>query len=608
MNQVLSPVEHGYAFKIASAWRGTLPLTELIDYGNVLGSAGLHELVAVLYETWLAHNATPFNHFVHFNLGATYNTLARFDDARKAYLRAIELSPGFAQPHFNLGMIYERMGQPQAALAEWMWVAHTVSPNDLEHRSFRLQAMNNLGRLFEIEKKYADAHDWLCRSLDVEPDQNDVLHHLVFLRAKMCTWPVYAPLPRVSVDAMRRATSALAMISQSDDPEAQLRAARHYVETKTNCDVPALTERRGYGHAKLRIGYLSSDLCLHPVAMLTAELFELHDREHFEVYAYCWTREDGSSLRKRVIDAVDHFERIGELSDEAAAQRIRADEIDILIDLQGQTFGARTGILAARPAPIQITYLGLPATTGFPFIDYVIADRFLIPEDSAKYYSETPLYLPDVYQVSDRQRVIGDVPTRERAGLPPTGFVFCSLNNNFKFTPEMFDVWMRILSRVPGSVLWLLADNPYAEANLRREAQQRGVDGARLIFAPRVAPQDYLARLSAADLFLDTFPFNAGTTANDALWAGLPVLTRTGRTFASRMAGALLTAGGLPELITADVRDYEDKAVALALDPGALAHLRARLADVKRDGVLFDTPRFVRNLEKEFTRLVDELG
>jgi predicted O-linked N-acetylglucosamine transferase (SPINDLY family) len=435
-----------------------------------------------------------------------------------------------------------------------------------------------------------------------------VLHHWVFLRAKQCEWPVYAPVDGVDPELMRQSTSALAMIALSEDPEVQLAAARNYVRNKINCDVPALSGSNAYGHKKIRIAYLSSDFCLHPVAMLTAELFELHDRDRFEVYGYCWSREDGSAIRKRIIRSMDHFEPIHELSDETAAKLIREQEIDILIDLHGQTLGARANLLAYRPAPIQITYLGLPATTGFPFIDYVIADRFLIPQESAQFYTEKPLYMPDVYQVSDRKRVCAPVPSRESCGLPSDGFVFCSFNNNYKFTPEIFGIWMNILRRVPGSVLWLLADNPWAEANLRKEAGRLGVDQSRLVFAPRVAPEIYLARYGVADLFLDTFPFNAGTTANDALWMGLPVLTYSGRSFASRMAGALLTAAEQNELITYNLHDYEEKAVALANAPGKCRRIRKNLKEVRESGKLFDVQRFVGNLEEHFGRLVGELG
>ena len=429
----------------------------------------------------------------------------------------------------------------------------------------------------------------------------------MFLRAKQCEWPVYDTVPGLDEATLRRCTSALAMISQSQDPQEQLDAARQFVQHKVRLDVPRLSPTQPYGHRKLRIAYCSSDLCLHPVAMLTAELFELHDRSRFELYAFDWSREDGSGLRQRVVKAFDHFERIHTLTDEAAARLIRSHEIDILVDLQGQTLGARPNMLAYRPAPVQVTWLGLPATTGLPFIDHVIADRYLIPESAQAYYSEKVLYLPDVYQVSDRQRQHSAPPTRAACGLPEQAFVFCSFNNNYKITPEMFGAWMRILQRTPGSVLWLLADNPWAQHNLQRQAVAAGVDAARLVFANRALPADYLARYAVADLFLDAFPFNGGTTANDALWMGLPVLTRSGQTFASRMAGALLTAAGLPELVTTELVAYEDKAVQLAARPAEVQRLRQHLQQVRDHGVLFDTPRLVKQLESQFEHLVDAL-
>jgi predicted O-linked N-acetylglucosamine transferase (SPINDLY family) len=398
------------------------------------------------------------------------------------------------------------------------------------------------------------------------------------------------------------------MLSVSDDPEHQLAAARRFVAKKINSSVPKLANPKGYGHKRIRIAYVSSDFSNHPVSMLTVPLYELHDRSRFEVFGYCWSPEDGSPLRQRVMTAMDHFTRIDKMSDEAAAKLIRQHEIDILVDLQGQTAGARANLLAYRPAPIQITYLGLPATTGLPSIDYVIADRFLIPEDAAPYYSEKPLYMPDIYQVSDRKRAVGPAPSRASCALSENGFVFCSLNNNYKFTPEVFDVWMRILHRTPDSVLWLLADNDTAKANLLKEAQARGIDASRIVFAGRVAPENYLARYRAADLFLDTFPFNAGTTANDALWMGLPVLTYTGRSFASRMAGALLTAAQLPELITYNLHDYEEKAVSLATHPQECQRLRTQLNQVHETGALFDSPLFVKNLEDRLLQLVAKAG
>ncbi|HSW14891.1 MAG TPA: tetratricopeptide repeat protein [Solimonas sp.] len=601
------PAETDFASKIQLAWQRKLDMAELFDYAARLEAGRQYPLAAILYQTWLGRNQTPQNHCAYFNLGVTLLNAGEVEAAKNAYLNAIGLAPGFIQAHFNLGLVYERLNSPDAAIAEWSWVVGNTSVTQADQRSFRLMALNNLGRLHENARRYSEAISCLTTSLTIEPNQPDALHHLVFLRARQCEWPVYAPIPGVEPQLMHDSTSAMAMIAISDDPDAQLAAARRFVAKKINLDVPRLSAGKGYGHKRIRVGYLSSDFCLHPVAMLTAELFELHDRKKFEVFGYCWSRDDGSALRRRVIAAMDHFERINDIGDEAAARLVREHEIDILVDLQGQTLGARPNLLAYRPAPIQITYLGLPATTGLPFIDYVIADRFLIPKKYARYYSEKPLYMPDVYQVSDRQRVSAPVPSRESCGLPQDAFVFCCFNNNYKFTAEVFQVWMNILRRTPGSVLWLLSDNSGAEANMRKEARRLGMDERRIVFAQRAAPEQYLARYGVADLFLDSFPFNAGTTANDALWMGLPLLTCSGRSFASRMAGALLTAAGLEELISDNFRDYEEKAVALAASPGNYQQLRQQVAQLREGSALFDTPLFVRNLEKHFRRLVGAL-
>lgn len=594
----------GFASSTLLAYRGELPFLDLINQAAELESGGHLALAVVLYDTWLAHTQTPYNHAALFNLATTLTNLGELGRAEEAYRKAIALAPGFVHPRLNLGLLHERRGHIEEALAEWRWI-DLNGPRDESNLPIVLLALNHLGRVCEARKELLQASDFLARSLELNPDQTDVIHHWVFLRQKQCLWPVYGRLQGLSEAAMRESTSALAMLSISDDPAAQLTAALNFVDKKITHGLPELALRNGYGHSKIRIAYCSSDFCLHPVSLLTVEMFELHDRDKFEVYGFCWSPEDGSALRQRVKSAMDHFFTIHHLSDEAAAQLIRSHEIDVLVDLQGQTAGARANILGYRPAPIQITYLGLPATTGLPAIDYVIADEFLIPPTQALYYSETPLYMPDVYQVSDRQRVSAEAPTRASCGLPDSAFVFCSLNNSYKYTPEVYDVWMRLLQAVPNSVLWLLADNPWAEANLRREAQQRGVAENRLVFATRVSPENYLARFAVADLFLDTFPFNAGTTANDCLWAGCPLLTLTGRSFASRMAGALLTAAGLSELVTYDVASYQATALALATDSERCARLRAHLREVRHSGVLFDTPRFMIALESRLCALVE---
>lgn len=596
-----------FASNVLLAWNGKLAFPDLIHCASELESDGFSALAAVLYQTWLARVPSPYGHAAYFNLGATLSNLGDLAGAEVAYRQAIARAPGFIHPRLNLGLLLERGGHSDHAMAEWQWIVQN-GPRDETNLPLVILALNHLGRVLEVVKRFPEALARLTESLLLNPDQPDVLHHLVFLRQKQCSWPVYADVAGVSKASMRESTSALAMLSVSDDPQEQLHAARQFVETKLAKNLPQLTDGRAYGHSKLRIAYCSSDFCLHPVSLLTVELFELHNRDAFEVYGFCWSPEDGSTTRQRVKQAMDHFFTIHQMGDEEAARLIRAHEIDILVDLQGQTSGARANILGYRPAPIQITYLGLPATTGFPTIDYVIADAFLIPPSQAQFYTEKPLYMPHVYQVSDRKRVSGPQPTRASCGLPEQGFVFCSFNNSYKYTPEVFDVWLSLLKKVPGSVLWLLADNPWAEQNLRKVAQAQGFAPERLIFATRVSPENYLARYLIADLFLDTFPFNAGTTANDCLWMGCPLVTLTGRSFGARMAGALLTAAGLPELISYNLADYEAAALALATDPVRCAQLRDKLGAVRAHGVLFDTPLFVRDLEARLQQLVEGLA
>lgn len=596
--------DNTYESLLMAAWNGQMDLGLLIGSAEQLVKEGKAPLGAVLYQTWLKRTpASPVAHAVHFNLGAVLSNIGDLEGAKTSYLDAIAVAPTFVQPRLNLALVYERLGNLDEAVAQWQWVDNNVSWVPADNRLFVISALNNLGRVLEMRKQYFEALAYLNKSLSLNPNQEDVLHHWVFIRAKQCAWPVYQPMTGVSEEMMRRSTSALAMIALSDDPQEQLDAARRYAEKSVLKNLPALADNKGYGHRKIRIGYCSSDFTMHPVSMLMVELFELHDREKFEIYGFCWSPEDGSPMRQRVINTMDHFIRINTLTDAEAAKLIRENEIDVLVDLQGQTAGARANILSYRPARIQITYLGLPATTGLPNVDYVIADRFLIPEEMARYYSEKPLYMPDIYQVSDRKRIVSAIPDRASCGLPEGAFVFCSFNNNYKYTPEMFAAWMRILKRVKNSVLWLLADNPWAKENLLREAAAQGIASERLIFGGRVSPENYLARYGAADLFLDTYPFNAGTTANDALFMGLPVLTRCGGPFASRMAGALLTAAKLPELIHYNIESYEEMAVFLANNRDELAKFKDRLQAEKVSGVLFDTERFARNLEAKLEEL-----
>jgi predicted O-linked N-acetylglucosamine transferase (SPINDLY family) len=360
-------------------------------------------------------------------------------------------------------------------------------------------------------------------------------------------------------------------------------------------------------HERIRIAYLSADFHLHATSQLMAELFERHDRERFEVSAWSFGPETGDAMRARLRAAFEIFHDVRDVSDDDVAARLRATGIDIAVDLKGYSKDGRPGIFARRVAPIQVNYLGYPGTTGADCMDYIIGDAEVIPEGHEAYYSEQVVRLPDSYQVNDTKRLIADrTPTRAEAGLPASGFVFCCFNNNYKITPEVFDVWMRLLKAVPGSVLWLLEDNAAASRNLRREAGARGVDAERLVFAGRVLPPAHLARQRLADLFLDTLPCNAHTTASDALWAGLPLLTCRGNAFAGRVAGSLLRAVGLPELITDDLGTYEALALRLATTPGELSALKARLSQNRLTHPLFDIDRYRRHLESAYVTMAEQ--
>lgn len=600
------PVHSDYANWIQRIWQKQVKFPDLVTYASQPDFSP--SLAAVLYQTWLKRNPSPFNAFAWFNLGVILFSEKDLAGALEAYEAALALKPSFIPARFNLGLVFEEQGKFEEAIEQWKTVEETAKPEIPDEFAVLISALNSTGRLQETLMQYQPACAALEKSLLLKPAQKDVIHHLIFMRQKQCQWPIYAPVGETDSETLRSGTSALAMLNVSDDPAAQLRAALSYSEAKIPSNLSRFAPARSYHHDKIRIAYCSGDFCTHPVAMLMVELLEEHDREKFEIYAFCWSPNDGSGLRQRVIQGVDHYIPIHELSEADSAWLIREYEIDILVDLHGQTSNARIQMLAHRPAPIQITYLGLPATTGLPGIDYVIADRYLIPEEYARFYSEKPLYMPDVYQVSDRKRENSPAPTRKSCGLPARKFVFCSFNNNHKYTLEVFTTWMNILRRVPNSVLWLLADNPWAKENLQKQAKAQGIDPKRLVFAERTLPADYLARYLVADLFLDTFPFNAGTTANDALWMGLPVLTMSGRSFASRMAGALLTAAGLPELITHDLEDYENKAVELAQDAKLRKALHQKLAGAKMNRPLFNTTQFARNLEVHYTQLIEDFN
>jgi len=580
---------------------GALGIVELFDVAQRLSGARHSDKAQALYRMWLDNTKSPLAYAAHFNLAV----LQAENDAAAAeasYRAALAHNPQFVEGLLNLGTLLERLKRPEESLELWRRAVDLSPPNTPPTRALRVQALNNLGRLQEILKRMPEAEAALAESLRLEPEQRNVITHWVHLRQKQCNWPVFDTRIGISERKLLDGTSALAMLSASPEPIEQVGASQRYVEEKVLKGVAPMATA-GYKHERLRIGYLSSDFCSHAVSILTAELYGLHDRSKFEVFGFCWSHEDGSPLRARVIAGMDHHIRIGALSDLEAAQLIRACEIDILVDLHGLTLNARHNILSHRPAPVQVTWLGLPGPTALPEIDYVISDPFVMPPELEPFFTEKPLHMPHTFQINDRQRQIGVKPTRASCGLPEDAYVFCAFNNTFKIIPEIFDSWMRIMRNVPNSMLWLVADGDIVRSNLQREAKQRGVDPDRLLFAKRVAPADYLARFQVADLFLDTNPFGGGTTASDALWAGLPVLTCAGKTFSSRMAGSLLRAVGLPELVTFTMADYEALAIKLGNDRGYTAELHKKLDDNRLTTPLFDSERFVRDLERRFLEI-----
>jgi protein O-GlcNAc transferase len=358
------------------------------------------------------------------------------------------------------------------------------------------------------------------------------------------------------------------------------------------------------GHDKLRIAYLSGDFREHVVSSQTAELFELHDRTLHEIYGISFGIDDRSEIRTRLTQVFDQFHDVRSRSDHDVARLVSDLQIDIAIDLTGLTQGCRPGIFAYRPAPVQVNYLGYPGTLGADFIDYIIGDRFVLPFDQQPHFSERIVHLPGSFLATDsRKSIAADVPSRQECGLPETGFVYCCFNSNYKITQQVFEVWMRLVSSNPGSVIWLGRDNGDTEHNLRREAEMRGVAATRLVFAARLPAPQHLARHRLADLFLDTLPYNAHSTACDALWAGLPVLTCVGRTFASRVAASLLHAVGLPELVTHDLSDYETLATRLATDPALLRGCKLRLEENRLTHPLFATKQFTRHMEAAYATM-----
>jgi protein O-GlcNAc transferase len=559
---------------------------------GALYQASRQPLLAIeSYRRALALN--PEYPAAYINLGSALLELKRYDEAIDCYRKLLVVRPDHIDAYNNLGFVLQDMRRYDEAI-ECYRKALEIDPN-------YAAAWNNLGNIYQAQHRLSEAIECYRRLLTLQPDHPNALGMLADCELKACNWSETERLKDQVIAHVRQQKTLISpftLLGYSDSPAEQLQCAQTLLRHKIPVLPKPLCGSERYRRDRIRVAYLSADFDRHATAYLMAELFELHDRNRFEVIGISFGPDDQSAMRARLVMAFDRFHDVRALSDADAAKLVRSLEVDIAVDLKGHTQDARPGIFAWRPAPIQVSYLGYPGTTGADFIDYVVADKWVLPFDQQPFYSEKIVHLPDCYQVNDGKRTIAPgTPGRAECGLPEQGFVFCCFNGNYKITPEVFAIWMRLLKKVDGSVLWLLRDNDIAERNLKRAAQAAGVDAARLVFAPRAPLEHHLARHRLADLFIDTLPVNAHTTASDALWAGLPVLTCIGKAFAGRVAASLLYTIGLPELVTDDLMQYENAALQLAGDPQRLLALRARLQQNRNSSALFDTDRYRRHLE-----------
>jgi predicted O-linked N-acetylglucosamine transferase (SPINDLY family) len=539
---------------------------------------------------------------VYNNRGNTLQELRRTSDALNSYQHALRLNPLSAEAHCNQGSVLHDLRRCEEALQCYA--------RALELRPDFAEAHHNRGNTLRELKRFAEAAESYARTLQLRSEHRWAYGNWLHTKRRECRWnelPAQITGLLDKVEQGQPVSLPLFVLALTDSPVRQRRAAEIWV--RETCP-PTITQpgvRRRERGAKIRLGYYSADFHSHATAHLTAGLFEEHDRERFELLAFSFGAQAlQDPMRKRLSEAFKEFVDVRTMSDVEVTHLSRKLEIDIAVDLKGFTLHERTRIFAQRAAPVQVSYLGYPGTMGAPYIDYLVADPVLIPAGSRQYYAEKIAYLPHSYQVNDRQRPIAERSfARAELGLPEQGLVFCCFNNSYKITPETFTSWMHILASVPGSVLWLLEDSPGATENLRHEAQARGVDADRLVFAGRMPLPEHLARHRVADLFLDNLPYNAHTTASDALWAGLPVLTCLGESFAGRVAGSLLTAVGLPELVTTTTEQYEALAIGLATQPQRLDALRTRLAENRLRAPLFDTALFTRHLENAYLQMYE---
>ena len=566
------------------------------NYGNVLQDLRRPDQALVQYNKAIALD--PSYAEAHNNRGDLLQTLGRLDAALISYDKAIELSPHHAVAHFNRGNALKAAGLWDQALASY--------DRALEIHPDYADAHHNKGHVLGECKLFDQAVQSYDRAIQIRPDIPYLQGTRLNLKMHQCDWSGFEKEYETLTDQIlkgRKVCPPFPFLALSGDPGLQRKTAQIWIQDKypkTSVNKPVF--KKGSGQ-RIRIGYFSADFWSHPVSHLIAGIFESHDRSRFEVFAFSSGPDTQDPMRIRLENAFEHFVDVRHSTDQVVIEQARKCALDIAVDLSGLTKGCRPGLFAAGVAPVQINYLGYPGTMGAEYIDYILADAVVIPECHLQHYTEKVIYLPHCYQANDRKRQISEQSFSRRAlGLPESETVFCCFNNHFKILPATFDGWMNILLAVPGSVLWLMAGSAQTVNNLRLAAQQRGVDAARLVFATHMPLDEHLARHRAADLFLDCLPYNAHTTASDALWAGLPVLTCAGESFASRVAASLLTAIGLPELVTATQQEFETLAISLGNDKTRLAQVRTKLNQNRMTTPLFDTALLTRHLESAYAQ------
>jgi protein O-GlcNAc transferase len=574
------------------------------DLGNAFREQKQEEKAVFCFEK--AVEIYPDYCDAYYNMGMALKELRRLDEAATCFQRAVQIKPGLADGYNSIGIVLKEMGKMDEAASCYKKAIYLV-PEFAE-------AYNNLGNLLEELGSLEEAIICYRKSLEICPDHADVYNHLIRQLEAVCAWSeldsIRQQLDLLNKKAFKKGERCpempLVNISRCLDPVQNLVIAKSWARdikrSLSQTDTSFVHSRRP--NRRITIGYLSNDFRNHPVSHLIVGLFGMHDRKAFQICSYSYGPNDKTSYRKRIEQHSDKFRDIRYSSDRDAAGIIYKDGVDILVDLMGHTRGARMAICAYRPAPIMVTYLGYPGTTGADFFDYLITDKTVTPEEHASYYSEHPVYMPHTYQVNERQQVAEATSISRRSlGLPDTAFVFCSFSQFFKIEPVMFSTWMRIMNRVPESVLWLLCMNSTAQNNLKREAQSRGIHSDRLVFAEVLPKDNHLARHRFADLVLDTRIYNGHTTSSDALWADVPVVTVQGNHFASRVSASLLNAIGLPELVTHSLGEYEELVVHLAHNRFKLQGLKRKLSANRLTEPLFDTQRFAGNIEKAYKEM-----